>query len=169
MNILNIGFTFDSGTLTFLVLAAVSVIAAFFVVEHKSIVYSAFFLGILGMANAALFTLIGYNFIALFFVSVYLGAAVSFIVFSASMFEEAPPVERSVRIITIISVIVAAVILTWIFSQYFTGGIQPSYVSYRDLAILLTDKYGFALIIATLTLITTLIEAITIARNEETK
>lgn len=169
MSILSIGFTFDSGTLIFMLLASIAVIAAFFVVEHKSIVYSAFFLGILGMANAALFTLIGYNFIALFFVSVYLGAAVSFIVFSASMFEEAPPVERPIRLITIISVIITAVILIGVFSQFFTGGIQPSYINYRDLAVLLTDKYGFALIIATLTLVTTLIEAITIARTEETE
>jgi|SRR3990172_503778 len=166
---LDFALTLDSGTILFIVLAAVAVISAILVVEHKSLVYSALFLGILGMANAALFTLLGFNFIALFFVSVYIGAAVTFILFSVSMFEEAPAVERPVRIITLISVIVAAVVLAGVFALYFTGGIQPSYISYRVLASLLTEKYGFALIIAALTLVTTLIEAITIARKEEEK
>ncbi|HKZ88228.1 MAG TPA: NADH-quinone oxidoreductase subunit J [Candidatus Bathyarchaeia archaeon] len=166
---LDFALTLDSGTILFIVMAAVAVISAILVVEHKSLVYSALFLGILGMANAALFTLLGFNFIALFFVSVYIGAAVTFILFSVSMFEEAPAVERPVRIITLISVIVAAVVLAGVFALYFTGGIQPSYISYRVLASLLTEKYGFALIIAALTLVTTLIEAITIARKEEEK
>ena len=119
------------------------------------------------MANAALFTLLGFSFLALFFVSVYVGAAVTFIIFSVSMFEEAPSVERPVRIVALLSAGVAAVILAGVFAMYLTGGIQASYISYKDLASLLTEKYGFALLIAALTLVTTLIEAITIARKEE--
>lgn len=159
----------NSGTLVFLVLAVVSVISAILVVEHKSLIYSALFLGILGMANAALFVLLGFNFIALFFVAVYIGAAVTFILFSATMFLEAPKVERSVRVIALVSVILTAFLLVLVFVFRFTDGIQPSYISYRDLASLLTEKYGFALVIAALTLVTTLIEGITIARREEEK
>ena len=157
----------NSGTLVFLLLAFVAIVSAILVVEHRSLIYSALFLGILGMANAVLFVLLGFSFIALFFVSVYIGAAVTFILFSVTMFEEAPKVERSIRIIAFVSVLLTAVLLVIVFVFRFTDGIQPSYISYRDLAILLTEKYGFALIIAALTLITTLIEGITIARREE--
>ena len=160
---------FNLGTIIFLVLAAVSVLSAILVVEHKSLIYSALFLGILGMANAALFVLLGFSFVALFFVAVYIGAAVTFILFSVTMFQEAPKVERSVRIIALVSVILTAILLALVFVFRFTDGIQPVYISYRDLASLLTEKYSFALIIAALTLVTTLIEGITIARREENK
>jgi NADH-quinone oxidoreductase subunit J len=164
---LEIALTFDSGTVLFFFLAAVAVASAILVVEHKSLIYSALFLAILGIANAALFVLLGFGFIALFFTSVYIGAAVTFILFSVTMFEEAPKVETPVRIIALISVILVAVLLALGFGLHFTSGVQPSYIGFRDLAALLTEKYGFALVIAALTLITTLIEAITIARREE--
>ena len=167
MTLFDFAFPFDFGILLFIGLAVLAVVSAILVVQHKSLVYSALFLGILGMANAALFTLLGFNFLALFFISVYIGAAVTFIIFSVSMFDEAPSVERPVRIVAIISVVVAAVIIGGVFAMSFTGGIQTSYVSYKELASLLTEKYGFALLIAALTLVTTLIEAITIARKEE--
>ena len=162
-------FALNPGTIVFLVLAALSIISAILVVEHKSLIYAALFLGILGMANAALFVMLGFSFIALFFVTVYIGAAVTFILFSVTMFQEAPKVERPVRIIAFISVILTGILLVLVFAFRFTDGVQPTYISYRDLASLLTEKYGFALIIAALTLVTTLIEGITIARREEEK
>ena len=160
---------FNPGTIVFFVLAALSIVSAILVVEHKSLIYSALFLGTLGMANAALFVMLGFSFIALFFVTVYIGAAVTFILFSVTMFQEAPKVERPIRIIAFVSVVLTGILLVLVFAFCFSDGIQPVYVSYRDLASLLTEKYGFALIIAALTLITTLIEGITIARREEEK
>ncbi|HLN89927.1 MAG TPA: NADH-quinone oxidoreductase subunit J [Candidatus Binatia bacterium] len=167
MTVLDIAF--NPGTVVFLVLAAMSIVSAILVVEHKSLIYAALFLGTLGMANAALFVMLGFSFIALFFVTVYIGAAVTFILFSVTMFQEAPKVERPVRIIAFVSVVLTGILLVLVFAFRFSDGIQPVYVSYRDLASLLTEKYGFALIIAALTLITTLIEGITIARKEEEK
>ncbi len=164
---LDIALVINAGTVLFLLLAAVAVISAILVVEHKSLTYSVVFLAILGMANAALFVLLGFTFIALFFVSVYIGAAVTFILFSVTMFEEAPKVETPVRIVALVSVILVAVLLALGFGLHFSSGLQLSYTSFRDLASLLTQKYGFALLIAALALITTLIEAITIARKEE--
>ncbi|TFH24961.1 hypothetical protein E4G67_01460, partial [Candidatus Bathyarchaeota archaeon] len=160
---LDIALTFDAGIVLFLIFAAVAIISALFVVEHKSLTYSAVFLAILGLANAALFVLLGFNFLALFFISVYIGAAVTFILFSVTMFNEAPKVENSVRIVAIISVVLVAVFLTLGFGLHLSSGNPPSYTSFRVLSSLLTEKYGFALVIAALTLITTLIEAITIA------
>ncbi len=166
---LALNLTFDTGTILFLIIAAVAVVSAILTIEHKSLTYSAVFLGILGLANAALFVLLGFDFVALFFISVYIGAAVTFILFSVTMFEEAPKVETPVRVVALVSVVLVAVLLGIGFSLHFSSNAQLSYISYRDLAALLTQKYGFALIIAALTLITTLIEAITIARREEEK
>jgi NADH-quinone oxidoreductase subunit J len=164
---LDIALSLDSGTVLFVILAAVAVVSAILVVEHKSLTYSAVFLAILGIANAALFVLLGFGFLSLFFISVYVGAAVTFILFSVTMFDEAPKVETPVRIIALISVVLVAVLLGLGFGLHLTGGVAPSYNSFRDLSSLLTEKYGFALVIAALTLITTLIEGITIARREE--
>lgn len=166
---LDIALTFDAGTVLFLVIAAVAVVSAILAVEHKSLTYAAVFLGILGLANASLFVLVGFSFIALFFISVYIGAAVTFIVFSVTMFEEAPKVETPVRVVALVSVVLVAILLGVGFTLHYSSGVQVSYVSFRDLSALITQKYGFALIIAALTLITTLIEAITIARREDEK
>jgi NADH-quinone oxidoreductase subunit J len=113
--------------------------------------------------------LLGFTFIAIFFISVYIGAAVTFILFSVTMFEEAPKVETPIRIIALISVVLVAALLAVGFGLNIGSEIPFTSPSYMNVASLLTQKYGFALIIASLTLITTLIEAITIARKEETK
>jgi NADH:ubiquinone oxidoreductase subunit 6 (subunit J) len=82
------------------------------------------------------------------------------------MFEEVPPVERRVRFVAIFAVLLAFVLIVGVFGTYFAGTVQPSYVDYRALATLLTERYWFALLVAGLTLVTTLIEAITLARIE---
>ena len=156
----------DPSILAFLALAVTAILSSLLVVAHKSLVYSAFFLGVLGMANAALFALLGFTFIALFHVAVYIGAAVTFVLFSVTMFEEAPSVERPIRIVAAFTVLAVFLLLATIFALYLGKSFQPAYVNYRDLAALLTQKYWFALIVAALTLVTTLIEAITLARRE---
>jgi NADH-quinone oxidoreductase subunit J len=156
----------DPSILAFLALAVTAILSSLLVVSHKSLVYSAFFLGVLGMANAALFALLGFTFIALFHVAVYIGAAVTFVLFSVTMFEEAPSVERPIRIVAAFTVLAVFLLLATIFGLYLGKSFQPAYVNYRDLAALLTQKYWFALIVAALTLVTTLIEAITLARRE---
>ncbi len=154
----------DPVAITFLLSSALSIIAALFVVYHKSIVYSAFFLSMLGVGNAILFTLLGFPIIALFHLSVYVGAAVTFILFSVVMLKEAPSIEPSIKALAVLSVVILAIILIKAFSPF---SIEPSFfLNYRDLTSLLVTKYWFALIIAAIALVTTLIEAITIARRE---
>ncbi len=154
----------DPIAITFLLSSALSIIAALFVVLHKSIVYSAFFLSMLGVGNAILFTLLGFPIIALFHLSVYVGAAVTFILFSVVMLREAPSVEPPIKALAVLSVIVLAIILIKAFSPF---SAEPSFfLNYRDLTSLLVTKYWFALIVAAIALVTTLIEAVTIARRE---
>ncbi len=154
----------DPVVITFLLSSILSVVAALFVVYHRSIVYSAFFLSMLGVGNAILFTLLGFPIIALFHLSVYVGAAVTFILFSVVMLKEAPSVEPPTKALAVISVVVLAIILIKAFSSF---SAEPTFfLSYRELTSLLVTKYWFALIVAAIALVTTLIEAITLARRE---
>ncbi len=154
----------DPVVITFLLSSILSIVAALLVVYHRSIVYSAFFLSMLGVGNAILFTLLGFPIIALFHLSVYVGAAVTFILFSVVMLKEAPSVEPPTKILAVISVVVLAIILIKAFSSF---SVEPTFfLSYRELTSLLVTKYWFALIVAAIALVTTLIEAITLARRE---
>ncbi|MEM3869919.1 MAG: NADH-quinone oxidoreductase subunit J, partial [Candidatus Korarchaeum sp.] len=69
----------DLNPLIFLISAMLALISSLLVVFHRSIVYSAFFLSMVGIANALLFSLLGFPIIALFHLIVYVGAAVTFI------------------------------------------------------------------------------------------
>ena len=149
----------------FLLSSLLTVAAAALVVWHRSIVYSAFFLSMVGVGNSILFTLLGFPVIALFHLAVYVGAAVTFILFSVIMFKEAPVVEPPFRALSLVAALSIALILINIFSVVRA---EPSFfLKLRDLTSLLVGKYWFALIVAAITLVTTLIEAITLARREE--
>jgi len=145
-------FLLDPSVLLFLLLAAVAILSSLLVIGHKSLIYAAFFLGVLGLANAALFALLGFTFIALFHVAVYVGAAVTYILFSVTLFETLPTVGRQLRIFIGVSVVLAFVLLAVAFGTYLVEPVQVAYLSYRELASLLTGQ--------------TLIESITLARLE---
>ncbi len=150
----------------FTVLSALILVFAMLVVEHKSIVYAAFFLGMLGLANAVFFSMLGFAFIALFHVAVYVGAAVIFIIFAVTMFKEAPSVEPPVRSLALIMILLIAVTFSLVFSVYRETPVPVIDASYRLLSRLFVDRYWFPFLVAALALVTTLIEAITLARRE---
>lgn len=150
--------------LLFGISASLAVLSSVLVVLHRSIVYSAFFLSILGTANALLFSLLGFPIIALFHLIVYVGAAVTFILFSLVMMREVPTVEPGLRVAAFASLILAVLVLSRVFLSI---NAQPSfYLEYGELTSALVERYWFALVVASFALVTTLIEAITIARRE---
>ena len=155
--------------IAFVILAAVALISSLMIVEHKSLVYAAIFLAILGITNAALFSLLGFTFIALFHLAVYVGAAVVFILFSITMLKETPMMSLPTRVLAFI---VTALVVLVAFAAVLTTGIYlgtpaPTLVAgYRELANVLVGRFWFPLLVAALALIVTLIEAITIARRE---
>ena len=154
--------------LVFAALATVAIISSIVVVEHKSMVYAAFSLAILGIANAALFAFLGFPFVALFHLSVYVGAAVVFILFSITMLREAPLVDLPARSLALVMSVLVLLSFAAILA---VGGIfeipAATLVSgYRELANTFVTRFWFPLIIAALALIVTLIEAITLARKE---
>ncbi|MEM0017646.1 MAG: NADH-quinone oxidoreductase subunit J [Candidatus Korarchaeum sp.] len=154
----------DLNLLIFLISAMLALISSLLVVFHRSIVYSAFFLSMVGIANALLFSLLGFPIIALFHLIVYVGAAVTFILFSLVMMREVPTVEPGLKVAALSSLVLAALVLSRIFLSV---SAQPSfYLEYRELTSILVERYWFALIVASFALVTTLIEAITLARRE---
>ncbi|RDD53930.1 MAG: NADH-quinone oxidoreductase subunit J [Candidatus Korarchaeota archaeon NZ13-K] len=150
--------------LLFGISAVLILISSLLVIIHRSIVYAAFFLSIVGIANSLLFSLLGFPIIALFHLIVYVGAAVTFILFSLVMMREVPTVEPGLKLVAFSSLLLAALVLSRIF-LYVSA--QPSfYLDYRGLTSILVERYWFALVVASLALVTTLIEAITLARRE---
>jgi NADH-quinone oxidoreductase subunit J len=150
----------------FLVLAIALVVFALLVVKQKSLVYSALSLGLLGMVNAGIFAMLGYTFIALFHLAVYIGAAVIFILFAVTMFREAPEIELSTKILALIAIPLIALALIYIYLPFSDISFTTKYFTYRGLSLLFIEKYSFPLIVTALALVTTLIEAITLARKE---
>lgn len=151
---------------SFAALAISSVIFAAFVVWQKSLVYSALSLGFFGMINAGLFAFLGYTIIAVFHLSVYVGAAVIFILFSVTMFRDIPDIEVPVKIIAALTIALTFLILAYIFLPYFHETFSSQYFSYQEISSLFVVRYWFPLLVTGLALVTTLIEGITLARME---
>lgn len=152
--------------ISFSILGIALVVFAASVVGQRSLVYSALSLGLLGMANAGLFALLGYAFIAVFHLAVYIGAAVIFILFSVTMFREIPDIEVSTKILTVITVPLIALILIYIYLPYLNVTFKSQYFIYKEISLLFVTRYWFPLVITGLALVTTLIEGITLARME---
>ncbi|MEM1525288.1 MAG: NADH-quinone oxidoreductase subunit J [Nitrososphaerales archaeon] len=162
MNVLNLEL------IVFIIFAIIAILSSIIVIEHKSLVYAASFLAILGISNAVLFILLGYTLVALFHLAVYVGAAVTFILFSITMLKEAPLTDIPTRVLAMIfTIFILATFTIILINGVYVNIPTPSFiVSYKALANALITKFWFPLLIASLALIVTLIEAITLARRE---
>lgn len=156
----------DPSMIVFLISSVGALISALLVIEHKSIVYASFFLAMLGASNAALFVLLGYPVVSIFHLVVYVGAAVTFILFSVVMLKETPLVEFRARGIALIAALEVLVVLSIGFRPLLGSKLIGGVISLKEVSDLLINRYGFALLIAALALATTMIEAITLARRE---
>ncbi|KXA88652.1 hypothetical protein AKJ57_06535 [candidate division MSBL1 archaeon SCGC-AAA259A05] len=152
--------------LVFSVLSITTIVFSLLVVLQPTLIYSAISLGFLGMANAALFMLLGFPFVGLFHLTVYIGAAVVFILLAATMFKRAPPVEFKVRSLAIIIAFLLAFSLAVVFWSYSEVPLSPGSFSLKNLSNLFVEDYWFPLLVTALALVTTLVEGITLARRE---
>jgi NADH-quinone oxidoreductase subunit J len=150
----------------FSLLGTIAIALSVLVVEHRSLVYGIISLGFLGIVNAALFALLGYTFIALFHIAVYVGAGVIFILFSVTMFRKAAVVEPGARKVTMVVIPLIVVALAAIFWSYSEVPVTALSISYREFSEVFTENYWFPFLVLALALVTTLIEGITLARKE---
>jgi NADH-quinone oxidoreductase subunit J len=152
--------------IVFSILGTLTIAFSILVVEHTSLVYGAIALGFLGMVNAALFSLIGFTFIALFHLAVYVGAGVIFILFSVTMFRGAPTVELRAKRMALAVVLLIALSLAVVFWSYSSVPVREQGISYQELSRIFTEQYWFPFLVTAVALVTTLIEGITLARKE---
>lgn len=154
--------------ITFISASILAISSAVMVVKTRSLIYSALFLGMLGVSMAIFFALMGYQIVSLFQIIVYVGATVTFIIFSIVMLRETYVVEVSSKILSISTATLILLMFTAIIF-YTTGGVYsstPINVPYDKVTELLMENYTLPLIIVVFALITTLIEGIIIARKE---
>ena len=156
----------DPHMIVFFIASIGALVSALLVVEHKSIVYASFFLALLGTSNAALFVLLGYPIVSIFHLAVYVGAAVTFILFSVVLLKEAPLVEPIARGVAVITALEVLLLFSVGFKPLLESEPVQGIISLKEVSEVLVDKYSFALIIAALALATTMIEGITLARRE---
>ena len=156
----------DLTSLAFLLTSALAIVSAALVVTHRSLVYAAFFLDILGTANAILFALLGYPLVAVFQLTVYVGSAITFILFSIVMLKEVPETTVPIREFALLTAALTVVALAGVF--YSVNVVEPvvETIEISTLTDLVVRKYWFALLLSIVSMATTLIEAITLARRE---
>lgn len=152
--------------LVFSILGISMVVFSILVVFHPSLVYGAISLGFLGMMNAGLFILLGFTFVGLFYLLVYVGAAVVFILFAVTMFRAVPSVEFRAKSLAVIIASLLALSLALVFWSYYGVSVSPQSFSLQDLSNMFVENYWFPLLVTALALVTTLIEGITLARRE---
>ncbi len=151
----------------FLFSAALLLISAVLVIELRSHVYAAFFLEMVGLTNAILFALQGLALIAIFQLLVYVGATVTFILFSVLMFREARPVKPRLKLLDLlIGAGIAGLLAAGAFSIHKVSPAAGEPSLDAVLPEVIVSEYGLALFLVFFTLLTTLIEALVLARRE---
>lgn len=142
----------------FLVFSVLSLFTAVGAVLAKSLVYSAFSLGLLGIFAGALFVLAGYAYLGIFMVAVYSGAVVIFILLIAMMFKIVPKIDKRASITAFLTSMVLAVSLTYIYVNGFSI-LSEKFMSLdlEPLSSLLIKKPVYLYIVA-FTLAATMIE-----------
>ncbi|KXA89825.1 hypothetical protein AKJ40_01195 [candidate division MSBL1 archaeon SCGC-AAA259M10] len=152
--------------IVFTVLAVLAIVFSSLVVFHRSLVYGAVALGFLGMVNSSFFIILGFPFVGLFHLMVYIGATVVFILFTVTMLRSGPIIGISAKKAAVIVSLLAAVSIAFAFTPYSEGFTSTAYFSLQSFSQLFVEKYWFPIIVTALALATTLIEGITLARME---
>ena len=141
---------------------------AVLVVQSRSLVYSAAFLGFLGLANASLFALLGYGLVAIIHVLVYVGAAVLFIVLAVTMMKE-PARQYTNLLLGLLSGALFFILLLGFVatSPYGLAELPPFTIDYSHIVNYFIANARPAVLILVVSLAAALIASIHIARSEE--
>ena len=150
---------------------ALSIASALYITRQKNVFYAAVSLAFLGISVAAMIALINtssYSFYAAFHILLYVGATVVFLTISLVMFRGLNVREISVPWAPVIAVVAGMLIFIDLISSF--SGITPSAsvssFSLQTLANDILQNYWFPAIIIIIALLTTMIEAITLARRD---
>jgi len=159
---------FAIGFFTFF--GAISIASALFITRQKNVFYAAIGLVFLGISVAAMIALlnVSYSFYSAFHILLYVGSTVVFLTISLVMFRGLNVKEIKVPWAPFVALIVGALIffdLVISFSST-TPSLTATQFSLQTLANDILQNYWFPAIIIIIALLTTMIEAITLARRD---
>jgi NADH:ubiquinone oxidoreductase subunit 6 (subunit J) len=161
--------------IAFLVLSGLVIVSAIFALEARELIYGAVGLAFSLIGVAGLFILLGAEYIAMFQVSVYVGAVVVLILFtimlvrreSGRILEQEEPgrLGRAGMLVAgLVALAVAGSVLVLVPASLEAPGFHP--VQLRELGRLLASSYAIALVILGLLVGATIIGGLTLVRVE---
>ena len=161
--------------IAFLALSGLVIVSAIFALEAKELVYGAVGLAFSLMGVAGLFILLGAEYLAMFQVSVYVGAVVVLILFtimlvhreSGRIVEEEEPGRlgrAGILVAGLIAFAVAGVIILLVPVSPEAPELYP--VPLQELGLYLASSYSIALVILGLLIGATVVGALTLVRVE---
>jgi NADH-quinone oxidoreductase subunit J len=161
--------------IVFLVLSSVVIVSAIFALEARELIYGAVGLALSLMGVAGLFILLGAEYLAMFQVSVYVGAVVVLILFtimlvrreSGRIVEEEEPGRLGRAGGFVAGLVALAVAGAVMFLAPFSPETPEFYrVSLRELGRYLASSYAVALVILGLLIGATVVGGLTLAKVE---
>jgi NADH:ubiquinone oxidoreductase subunit 6 (subunit J) len=161
--------------ITFLALSGLVIVSAIFALEARELVYGAVGLAFSLIGVAGLFILLGAEYLAMFQVSVYVGAVVVLILFtimlvrreSGRIVEEEEPGRlgrAGILVAALIALAVAGAVILLVPISPEAPGSYP--VSLQELGRYLASSYAVALVILGLLIGATVVGALTLVRVE---
>ena len=144
--------------LAFMVLSLIALGSGLVAVSTSQMVYAAIALGFTGTAVAGLIALLGFGYVAAFQLLVYVGATVTFMVFSVVMLRQEPQLLRGLTVASALNAALLGLIFYMVAASTGVGGAVPKVNI--DLA-----RIASALVVASLA--TIMIEGIVVARGEK--
>ena len=164
--------------LEFLLIAGIVLVLAYFALEHKEIVYAAFFFGFMASFVAGFFLLLEAPFIAGMQIAVYTGGISALIIFAvlllpraqdSSLETFASPRKRQVGFLLAALVIVLSGVLAFIFpwAESFDDAFIAISNDLNGLAMWLWADNGIYVQMVALIMITSLIGAITLLKMDK--
>lgn len=146
-------------------IALFTVTAAILSVRSEEDVYSAILLGMVGLGVAAFMAMLGYGILSIFHILVYVGATVTFVVFSVLLIGRSAGMERRLYFPAVLSGVVLG--LAYFVSMYSlsTAAVPPVSIDLRQLSEEIFGRHFLSLIFLTFALASVMIEGILIASS----
>lgn len=158
--------------LIFYLFAAITVLSAFFVVTHRNIVYSAFFLLFTFFGVAGIYVLLGADFVAIVQLIVYVGGILILLLFGVMLTNKITNVEIKTGVINIYPAVIGvglfsgALLAALITSNWKTFPTEAPLPTTAALGTMLIQEYALIFELLGIILLIALIGAASIARRE---
>ncbi|PVU75750.1 NADH-quinone oxidoreductase subunit J [Sulfolobus sp. SCGC AB-777_G06] len=166
--------TNDLQLVLFLLFSILSIASAIFITRQRNVFYASIGLAFLGIAIAVLIALLSpsaYAFYSAFHLLLYVGSAVVFLSISLVIFRGLEVKEAQIPWAGVAAVTVGALVYIGLFvtfSSISPASAESTVFSLVKFANIFLQQYWFPTVILIVALLTTMIEALSLARGEKT-